>query len=163
MEEHIASCPDCKELLEQDTKLLALLKQPAVSDPGEEYWQNLEKSIASKIADRKISEEALFPEISRRNIWRYLPALAAVIILLVIANSNLSFIRENAAPESLAAGGYVYDAGIIGHYLYESSGGGYDSQLLPDLMATIPLSAPGLTGYNIAIMVQIETLEGGHN
>ena len=58
---------------------------------------------------------------------------------------------------------YVYEAGVIGDYYFESPRGGDAVGLLPDLMEALPLSAPGSAAYNLAIIMQVWTPVGGHN
>ena len=163
IEAHISTCPECKKLLEQDKKLLALLKFSAIPDPGEEYWLNLEKSILSRTVDSQPTTRIQEWEFPKRTSWRYIPVLAAVIILLMISiSSNLSSSGNQLASDEKASQ-YVYEAGVIGDYYFESPRGGDAVGLLPDLMEALPLSAPGSAAYNLAIIMQVWTPVGGHN
>lgn len=163
MEKHVATCSECKELLEQDKKLLAILKFSATPDPGEEYWLNLEKSILSRTVDSQPTTGIQEREFSRKTAWRYIPALAAVIILLMISISSNTRLAGNQSARDEMAMQYVYDAGIIGSYHYESSRSENAVELLPDLIEAIPLSAPGSAGYNLMIIMQLQTPKGGHD
>lgn len=90
---HLAECDNCRARALQDRRLYELVKMDSVTDPGESYWNYLEKSILSKTVENypEVTEIHYIakPGISRRLI-QYLVPLAASIALLFISFSDIT-------------------------------------------------------------------------
>ena len=111
VEQHLADCESCRIRVENDTLLAGLLKRDVVQDPGEKYWDHLEKSILSRTTES-------YPEItgitdkSEPNIPHrlasYLVPLAASIAIMFLSFSDITndpdyFRRANLIETNIEA------------------------------------------------------------
>ncbi|MEW5923226.1 MAG: zf-HC2 domain-containing protein [Candidatus Zixiibacteriota bacterium] len=90
---HLAECEACRVRAAQDRRLYELLKGDSFTDPGEGYWNYLEKSILSRTVENypevtEIHYEAK-PGFSRRLV-QYLVPLAASIALIFASFSDFA-------------------------------------------------------------------------
>ncbi len=82
VEEHLASCEDCRSEL----SLFEMMREDAVPDPGDAFWSEMPGRVYRLVQEQKSQKKAL--NLSRHGDWFILPrrawaAAAAVIILLV--------------------------------------------------------------------------------
>ena len=142
---HLKDCNDCQKLLETNRQLILSLQTIETPDPGDYYWQQIEKSILTKtVGVNKTNAELSTPvKIEPINIInRYLIPLAASFILLFgaimlsnsIQNRTLfsSQITDGSSPYILAENSAV---------LSEKS----DSQIFTAIVA----AAPGSLGRHL--------------
>jgi len=162
IDSHLASCPECKAMLTEHRKFLAVLQESKIPDPGEDYWLALEKSVFSRTIDSSAANVVAEYRKPFIKIWRYLPAVAAVIILMFFALSG----KPQFPSAQLRAGTVTqlaYDPELIGGYYLGSNYTGDEVGIMADLIEAVPLSAPGSAGYNLAMIMQLHAHLGGRN
>jgi len=140
--EHLDSCSDCRQAIEEEKKLLDILHEEEIPDPGENYWKELESAIINRIG-RQPSDTA--PTVYRHvqpahSSWLYLIPLAASIMILIASINNLG----------LRSGSPLQADGSVAHTVIFSSGA-MDGFLMADeirseLLGSIVMSPPGSFG-----------------
>lgn len=101
LEEHFATCPDCRDALEKERQLLNLMRAGEVPDPGAEYWEGVEKSILGRTISKGPTgppDDGLSQSKGTASILSYLLPLAASILLLVFSISGPGFESQPPAP-----------------------------------------------------------------
>jgi len=94
LERHLAECENCRIRVENDTMLIGLLKRDEVPDPGDTYWDHLEKSILSRTTEShpEITAIAHKPESKiPQKIAAYLVPLAASFAIMFLSFSDVTF------------------------------------------------------------------------
>jgi hypothetical protein len=149
LENHLASCPECRRELESDKRLLALLKMPAVPDPGEKYWDDLDNVVLSRTFDEPSEYVPVEKGEKLRHAFflRYIIPAAASILILIAAMYGVgrqSVLSPRAA--SAQTGRLMENADY-----FRKTCPGYE--LKPDIVGMAMLSLPGTLGRN-AIMIE---------
>lgn len=136
-EEHLAECESCRIRAEQDRRLSVLLKKEVVTDPGEGYWNYLEKSILARTFERRPdtieSDYREKPALTHR-LAAYLVPLAASLALMFLSFSNLAI---GPAPSMMAEISMDQDFSEDETLLF------MEEYLQSDRLGSIVLSPPG--------------------
>jgi len=89
-EEHLRECPQCRAELDNDRKLLNALKPEEVPDPGDKYWEDLQKNILAKTVERTpaIPDAAEHKNPVTNVVFNVILPLAASLLLLIASLSG---------------------------------------------------------------------------
>jgi hypothetical protein len=159
IERHLAACSDCRTLLEDNKKMTEKLELLSVPDPGDEYWNRLEKDVLLKISsDLDGGRPTRIPD-GFAGLRRIL-ALAAILVLMVLSISIAPRIPVYPGDDLSGSNQYVYDPRIIGHYYGDRLEGDEIFELAPNVLAAAPFSPPGMPGYGLSMIIRIQTWHG---
>ena len=105
IDNHLKECLDCQKRLKTNKQLILELKSITTPDPGDYYWQQMEKSILAKTLDvnnEKIERPGRDKAKPINIINRYLIPLAASFVLLFGAIMLSNSIQNQAQFSSQA-------------------------------------------------------------
>jgi anti-sigma factor RsiW len=161
--EHLASCSTCRQLVQEEKNLVRMLRGSPIPDPGESYWNNLDREIPAKAlagtdqgnaaAEYSLKSHARFP-------WRLAVPLAAGIFLFFLSLQNDIPLNRLVNLDKWAAGEIaVPDKSDATEQFFSGSTEYIDSD--SEMEYTLLLSAPGLAGRNLLVMEIILGAERG--
>jgi hypothetical protein len=148
-DEHLQSCFDCREFVEEEKKLGERIRNLPAAVPPEGYWEQLETRIGARVLADEIGRigAEYTPTVSKFAIWKILIPLAAVLALLF-----LSFSWKEPASRMKAS---VFSPELIGNYSIVNVEFQSDTTSVPEIMNSLLLSSPGTAGFGL---IQMEHL-----
>ena len=105
LEEHLRSCPACREAFENEKTLLELCQADKTPEPGDDYWSDLEKVIMARTAERIEPtgvESDTMPRSRSRVFLNYLVPLAASLALLAGSLADMGLKPRGTAVSDLS-------------------------------------------------------------
>ena len=160
-DKHLRACISCNYLVQEEKKLNALLRGAPIPDPGETYWENLEKKIVARTASigRETDSNIVYrPHLKfRAHLKLAFPVAAGIILFLLSLRNDIATDQiarlDRWAPLEKAAVSLTGESrqATADHEEY------FDS--LSETEYTLLLSAPGLAGRNLLVMQIIRDAE----
>nr|MBN2276677.1 zf-HC2 domain-containing protein [candidate division Zixibacteria bacterium] len=95
LQNHLELCAVCREELDRERTLLAILKSDTIPDPGQLYWDGLEQSIFDRVRINEVSSWNSLPVSTAEDSssWKsILIPLAASLVFLFVSLSIDSFV-----------------------------------------------------------------------
>jgi hypothetical protein len=148
LEEHLRSCPVCRDAFEDEKALVRLIQADRTPEPGNEYWSSLEKMILARTADRIEPTEVdshTMPRGRSRVFLNYLVPLAASLALLAGSLADLGLKPRGTAVSDLSVLGAETGTVPTPEDLCLSV------QIKSHLLGSVIMSPPGSAGRGIKV------------